>query len=219
MLETSDIITADRRLLSTADEIKKKLASLSQIKQIVQFRESGNTLDDAAIELGVYFVLVSICAFLLLDQLRGNLKRLEGWLIYRRLEAFRHYGGNPKSVTVMIKMATYTYLVMPIVALLGWFVLILFDLMQEKKPLFPAFAILMMSVSLWFILLGAFQLMWRNFRLKVLAQASSSVVFLMIIGYQYMTVFGYEDKGDRFLPISILFLNLNALLIGPIIFV
>lgn len=60
MLETSDIITADRRHLLTEAEAAK-------VGKIVQFRESGNTLDDAAIELGVYFVFVSICAFLLLD--------------------------------------------------------------------------------------------------------------------------------------------------------
>lgn len=145
--------------------------------------------------------------------------KLKGWMIYRRLEAFRLYDGNPESVTMLIRAASYTYLIMPLVALLGWFVLILFDLIQEKKPLIPAFAILMMGFALWFILLGSFQLTWRNFRLKRLATFSSVIVILLVIGYQYLTVFGYEEKGDRFLPFSVLFLNLNALMIGPIIFI
>ena len=75
----------------------------------------------------MYFVLVSVCTFLLLDRVKGNLRRLQGWIIYRRLEVNRHVDGNPQSVTMLLRVASYLYLVMPILALLGWFVLILFD--------------------------------------------------------------------------------------------
>ena len=53
----------------------------------------------------------------------------------------------------------------------------------------------------------------------MLSQISGVMVFVLVTTYQFVTVFGYEKEQELFLPISILFLNLSALLIGPIIFV
>jgi hypothetical protein len=55
-------------------------------------------MDEAALELGVYFVLVSICSFLVLDQVKGKIDKLDYWLLYRRLEMFK---AHPRNSTVV----------------------------------------------------------------------------------------------------------------------
>lgn len=59
---------------------------------------SNLRVDEAALELGIYFVLVSICSFLVLDQVKGKIDKLDYWLLYRRLEMFK---AHPRNSTIV----------------------------------------------------------------------------------------------------------------------
>ena len=47
---------------------------------------SGNTLDDCAVELGIYFAMLTVCFLVLLDQVRGKPDHIKNWLMFRKLD-------------------------------------------------------------------------------------------------------------------------------------
>jgi hypothetical protein len=55
---------------------------------------NGNSLDDCAIELGVYFVMLTVCFLLLMDQVRGKPKNIKNWLMFRKFEVL---GGDERN--------------------------------------------------------------------------------------------------------------------------
>ena len=174
-------------------------------------RPSGNTLDESAIELGVYFVAVTLCMFYLLDKLKGKLGRLNGWLLTRKLEVFQNDEKNSNRVTAYLKYSSYLYIAMPVITLLGWFVLMLFDALREGRPLVPAFAILLLGAAFKLTLWCLFKLSWSNFRFKLLNVILVSVVVVCVLAYQLISVFGYDTK-DKFLPFSAILLNINVII-------
>jgi hypothetical protein len=48
------------------------------------------TFDEAALELGIYFVAVTVCSFLVLDAFKGKLDKMDYWLLARKLEVFKY---------------------------------------------------------------------------------------------------------------------------------
>jgi len=51
---------------------------------------TGTTLDEVAIEVGLYFGALTICMLFLLDQLRGKPYKIKRWLLFRKLEIFKN---------------------------------------------------------------------------------------------------------------------------------
>jgi hypothetical protein len=92
---------------------------------------SDNFLDDCAIELGVYFIMLAVCFFILLDQVRGKPKQIGNWLMFRKLEILQADETNNAKVQKYLFAATGFYLVMPILILAGWVILLAYDKAME----------------------------------------------------------------------------------------
>lgn len=178
---------------------------------------SGNTLDESAIELGVYFFAVTICMFYLLDKVKGNVARLDGWLLMRKLEVFAHDDRNSLRATNYIKYSMYVYLALPAITLLGWFSLILFDTLRESRPLVPPFAILLTGLAFLTLLACLFKLSWSNFRFKIVNLVLVLLTVVFLLAYQLITIFGYDNK-ERFLPYSAIMLNINVIIMCILVF-
>jgi hypothetical protein len=85
------------------------------------------TLDECAIELGLYFILLTLCMFTLLDQVRGKPAQIRNWLLWRKLEIFKNDEGNSEKVANFLWFASMFYIAMPFLTLVGWFALLMYD--------------------------------------------------------------------------------------------
>jgi hypothetical protein len=101
-------------------------------------------------------------------------------------------------------------------ALLGWWALILFDTVREQEPTFPAWLIMLCGLAYYCTLYNIFKSVWSNYRMKTINGALSAVGFLGTLVYQMIVLFGYKTD-DKFLPYSIFFLNTNVLFLGTLV--
>ena len=170
--------------------------------------ESKNSLDESAVELGVYFLLVTLCMFLLLDQFHGKLTKLQSWVLRRKLEVFKTESRNNATVERIIKISLYSYLFMPFLALGGWTFLIMYDTFMESEPIVPGWSILVMGLAYLCILANLFRIKWNNYRFKTLNVVLSIFTLICLYVYMSMGIFGYSDK-EKFLPYSAIFLNFS----------
>jgi hypothetical protein len=108
-----------------ADATAASLAALAPSPYEITF--TSYSLDECAIELGVYFILLTLCMFLLLDQVRGKPRNLGNYLLARRLEIFKEDDRNSKAVADFLLAASYFYLVVPLLTLFGWIALLVYD--------------------------------------------------------------------------------------------
>ena len=105
----------------------RHLAEQTTSDSLYGITQTEGTFDAVAIELGVYFLLLSFCMMSLLDQVRGKPQKLENWLYFRKLTIFRQDERNSERVTNYLKYVMYYYMAMPFIALLGWTILILYS--------------------------------------------------------------------------------------------
>lgn len=178
---------------------------------------TGFTMDEAAIELGVYFVMVTICMFMMLEEVRGRPGAIGDWLLFRKLEPFRHFKTNPSRVTTLLTISAYMYVILPFLLLIGWFFLIYWDLTQEKKSVFPALCLLCLGLA--FLLFGfvVMRIRWTNFRFKTINIVGLVIGTLLLTVYQGLMIFGY-DHEEVFFPYSAFFLNFNSIFLAVLVF-
>lgn len=55
---------------------------------VKEFKVYDSSLDEVALELGVYFLFLVFCMLVLLDQVRGKPGKLKNWLLFRKLVVF-----------------------------------------------------------------------------------------------------------------------------------
>ena len=176
---------------------------------------SSNTLDDSAIELGVYFFFLAIWLLILLDQVRGKVSQLDNWISFRRLEILDDT--HNAMVQKLLTAATGFYLIMPFLTLIGWTLLLLYDKIQEDKPKWAPLCVFLMGTA--FIVAGynAMRIKWTNFRAKRINIICLIICLLLIFGYQCIIIFGYESD-EKFFPYSALFLNINVTLLSVLVY-
>jgi hypothetical protein len=90
-------------------------------------------LDEVAIEVGLYFGALTVCMLFLLDQVRGKPRKLQRWLLFRKLEVFQNDDRNSQLVMRYLTLASYFYMVAPFLVLGVWFALLLADAITEAK--------------------------------------------------------------------------------------
>jgi hypothetical protein len=176
---------------------------------------SSNTLDDCAIELGVYFFFLALWLLFLLDQIRGKVSQIDNWLMFRKLEIL---GDEPNSkVQNLLTVATGFYLIMPFLTLLGWCMLLTFDKIKEDKSLWAPLCVFVVGVGFMLFGYNALRIKWTNFRAKPINIICLLVCIVLITGYQCIIIFGYEHE-EKFFPYSALFLNINVTLVSVLVY-
>ena len=143
---------------------------------------SGLSLDGSAIELGLYFIAVTCCAFFYLDKLKGKFKRMDNFLLLRKLEIFKLRQKNSKKVKNLLLRGSYAYFIMPIICLFGWVGLMFYDAVREKYPYVGAWSIFLIGVAFALCLYGVLKVKWSNYRLKwsSIIAVSVAIVFSYI---------------------------------------
>ena len=177
------------------------------------------TLDECAIELGIYFIMLTLCMFILLDQVRGKPAQIRNWLLWRKLEIFKNDEKNSDKVAGFLWFASLFYIAMPFMTLFGWFVLLMYDKVQEEQDTYGPFCVLIVGVG--FIAFGynALRLKWMNYRVKKLNLIVIAICVLALTLYQGLVIFGISmDHQEKFFPYSALFLNLNVTLLGALVY-
>ena len=180
-------------------------------------KESGETLDQAAIELGIYFVLVTLCMFMLLDQMGGKLNKLGRYLLRRRLEAFKYNSRNTKSVEMVLSIGCYSFIAMPFLSLAGWSVLIIYDLSKRDQNTAAGWSILILGTAYMLTVYNIFRLKWTNYRFKMVNGILTVLILALVSTYQGLAIFTHETV-DKFLPYSAFFLNMNAIIVCSLVF-
>jgi hypothetical protein len=185
--------------------------------EIYSVGASGNSLDDCAIELGVYFVMLSLCFLIIMDQVRGKPRNIGRWLMFREIEVLGEGKVNNKKFQRYLYLAVWFYMLMPLVVLFGWFLLMLYDRVQEDKPVWGPLCILMAGSS--FLLFGynACRVKWTNFRVKTINIICLFVCIFLLTCYQGIVIFGYESS-EKFFPYSAFFLNINVTIISVLVY-
>jgi hypothetical protein len=147
-----------------------------------------------------------------LDQVKGKIDKLDYWLLYRRLEMFKAHPRNSTVVQQMLKISAYAYAVLPVLALLGWWCLMLYDQAREKELTFPSWLILILGICYLGTLYNVFKMIWSNYRFKNINIILGVVFLVGTIIYQCISIFGYP-VNDKFLPYSVFFLNTNLIVL------
>ena len=137
--------------------------------------------------------------------------------MFRKLDILGGEESNSPRVQTYLFFATWFYIVMPFVVLLGWFLLMLYDRVKEEKPIWGPFCIL--TAGLCFLLFGfnACRIKWTNFRVKPINVIAGLVCFLLLTAYQTFIIFGYKSD-EKFFPYSAFFLNINVILVSILVY-
>ena len=92
---------------------------------------------------------------------------------------FKFYPRNSIIVSKLLKTTAYAYTVFPVLSLLGWWALILFDAIRENQVTFPAWFILIIGVAYYITLYNIFKMFWSNYRMKNINSIISFVFFIL----------------------------------------
>ena len=188
--------------------------------KVYEVTASGNTLNECAIELGVYFFMLTICFFIMTDQVRGKPKNIGNWISFRFIQIKILEQGdeiNNGNIQSFLYAASLLYMVMPFACLIGWFALMLYDKIQEEKSLWAPFCILAVGSGTLLFGYNALRIKLTNYRVKMINMVCLLITLLLVTGYQCMVVFGYESV-QKFFPYSALFLNMNVTLISILVY-
>jgi hypothetical protein len=161
--------------------------------------------------------MLSVCFLVLLDQVRGKPRQIGNWLMFRKLEILRENESNNAKVQKYLFAATGFYLVMPFLVLLGWFLLLTYDKVQEKKSLWGPLCVLVAGLAFLMFGYNALRIKWTNYRPKMINVVLLLICVLLITAYQCFIIFGYESV-EKFFPYSALFLNINVTLISVLVY-
>lgn len=155
--------------------------------------------------------------FILLNQVGGDPKALKRYFLYRKLEIFPYAARNTDRVANMLLLSGLYYCVAPFLVLLGWFILIYFDRVQEDHSPISAWATLIIGIA--FIVFGfdAMTLVWNRYHFSIMNGILTGVGILLLTLYQCLVIFGYQDS-EKFLPYSAIFLCFNVLFMSMIVF-
>ena len=109
------------------------------------------------------------------------------------------------------------YLIGPFLLLIGWFILILFDRVQEKESVLSAWSLFILGLA--FIVFG-FALMsikWNRYKFTMISGFLITLAFTLLTLYQCLVIFGYENE-EKFLPYSAIYLCFNVLFLSIFLF-
>lgn len=124
-------------------------------------------------------------------------------------------------MTRYLSVASYAYMVMPIVTLLVFFVVLLLDGLNPPKDTkataIPAISVLLVGITILVFGLNVMKIKWANFRFKIINMIAMIISFVFIGIYQGLVIFGI-DHEDKLLPYSAFFLNINVMLLTFLVF-
>ena len=185
---------------------------------IFNFVIRGGTYDAAGVELGLYFLFLTFCMLALLDQVRGKPKRLQNWLLYRKVAIFHGGSRNSARIQKVLTLLLIFYMAMPFLTLLGWVILVLYDDIQEDNSVASAICIGVLGIATMLFGYNVLRVKWSNYRFKKINLIAFFIVILLVTVYQFLIAFAYADT-EKFFPYSAIFLNVNVILLSILIFV
>jgi hypothetical protein len=147
------------------------------------FAVTDYSLDECAFETGAFFLLLLLAGLSLVDKVRGKPRKLPKWALFRKLEIFKYSKRNPSSVMTILNISNYYYLIMPVLMLLGWTALIVYDRLKDELSLLPVLCLTMVSVSMMILGFNVLRIKWSNYRLKRINVLLMVFVILMMAGY------------------------------------
>lgn len=175
-------------------------------------------LSEAAVELAVYFVALTFCMVLLLNEVGGEARLMRQWLLYRKLDIFVGYERNSARVASLLKAGAFFYIVMPFVCLGGWIGLLIYDTMKEKASFSPTIAAFCVALFFLILILSFMGLIWNKYLFTSKAAFGAVLSFGLLTAYQGIVVF-YNVKAERFLPFSGFFLNITLFIMAMYVYV
>ena len=117
----------------------------------------------------------------------------------------------------MLFLSGLFYCIAPVLILIGWFVLILFDRIQEGQSTLPAVSLLIVSLSFGAFGLAFMSVKWNNYRMNTNSAILLTLGLILLTLYQVLVIFGYENN-EKFLPYSAFFLFFNVLFMSFLVF-
>lgn len=183
----------------------------------VQINQTNFDLDEFAIEVGIYFVFLSLCMYSILNEVNGDFSQLKRYFLYRKLEIFPNENRNTNRVANMLFFSGIFYCIAPFFLLLGWFILILFDRVQEEQSVISAWSLLIIGVA--FIIFGfaVMSIKWNRFVFTATSAILIVLAFTLLTLYQSLVIFGYENE-EKFLPYSSIYLCFNVIFMALYLF-
>ena len=148
-------------------------------------------LDEFAIELGIYFVFLCCCMFILLNQVGGDPKQLKRYFLYRKLEIFPYAARNTDRVANMLLLSGYYYCIAPFLVLFGWFTLIYYDRVLENHSSIPAWATLIVGIAFMVFGFDMMMLVWNRYHFSITNAILTAIGVLLLTLYQCLVIFGY----------------------------
>ena len=142
---------------------------------------TGISLDEVAIEVGVYFMALTLCMFILLDKFRAKPSMLKKWLIFRKIVILPEDWSAYVMSRYMAKIALF-YLIMPIVVLILWVLLLVYDLHQEKESLIPAICVFLVGIAI--IIFG-----YGVLKLKLSLRFKTINLICLFVSYIFLTLY------------------------------
>ena len=89
--------------ISSAVADKSTAEALAASLQVgLQFTQTNFDLDEFAIEVGAFFVFLTLCMFSLLNEVNGDISQLKRYFLYRKLEIFPNATRNTNRVANML---------------------------------------------------------------------------------------------------------------------
>ena len=87
--ENTDAATSTAASTAMGTTLNSARLLSAEHESIYALEVRSGSLDEIAIELGIYFVALTFCMLVLLDQVRGKPKKLHYWLLFRKIAIFR----------------------------------------------------------------------------------------------------------------------------------
>lgn len=175
------------------------------------------TLDEGAVEVAIYFLLLLVTMMLMLDRLRGKYGNMNNWLLTRRLEVFKGDAHNSSRVVSYLTAACVFYICLPILVLLGWVALLAYSAKQEGESLLGPLCLLILGLAAICLCVGILKIKWNNFRFKKVNFVLLVAALALITFYQALVIFGYEHD-EKFFPQSAFFLNFNVVILSVLVY-
>lgn len=195
-----------------------KPATPAKTTQPWSIQLSTFNLSEAAIELVIYFVALTFCMVLLLNEVGGDSALMRQWLLYRKLDIFVGYERNSARVAGILKAGAYFYIFMPFVCLTGWLGLMIYDTFKEKASFSPFAAATCVALCFIIMVLSYMGLIWNKYLFTSKSAAGAIISFVLLTCYQGITVFT-NAQIERFLPYSGFFLNITLILSALYVYV
>lgn len=170
----------------------------------------SSVLVNFGLELGIFAVVSTFFAFLVLYRIRGDFSLLDvvfaakKWTFLNDERSLVYY-------SKLLKSIVYSFLIMPVISMALWGITQISIAKDENSSTVPGISILLIGFAMIFLILAILYIKWSNFRIKRKSVLFMGLAFGLYTAWQVFALFSAENVS--FLGLSAVFLSLNGLIV------